>query len=380
MSQPRLSIVICAYNEAPRVEDCITALLAQDLPTADFEVIFVDDGSRDGTLDLVRSHLANAREALPHIRLLPIAHAGLGRARNTGISAARGEVIAFTDADAAPAPDWARRILQHFTTRDDADVLGGRVDIINPESSVARLLDRVHYEASDVRDVIGCNMAFRASFFRRHGGFHPDFHSRGDETELLRRAGRVHLSKDDELRVRHERPESLRAWTRERHANGRFFAWSERLEAAPNGRRALGRLRTFGLVKRAVTLSPPLFLVAGFLAPIAVIGAVPGVLATGRRIHREQRVARTFASSPRRRLAWTLAALGLQLIGDAVSDLGWICGAFERPGPSPLPSDLAAGHVVDDETFGEFGATPVASRPKEAAWDPVWSHAESPPA
>jgi hypothetical protein len=94
-SWPRLTVVVCAYQEQERLGRCLASLAALDYP--DLEVIVCDDGSTDGTRDIARSY---------PFRLLELEHGGLSAARNAGTAAATGEIIAFLDADAACHPDW----------------------------------------------------------------------------------------------------------------------------------------------------------------------------------------------------------------------------------------------------------------------------------
>jgi glycosyltransferase involved in cell wall biosynthesis len=92
MSSPAVSVVIPAYNAAWCVSRAIDSALAQTV--RDFELIVVDDGSTDGTPQLLAGYGAR-------IRVLGKANGGLSSARNAGIGAARGELVAFLDAD-----DW----------------------------------------------------------------------------------------------------------------------------------------------------------------------------------------------------------------------------------------------------------------------------------
>ena len=85
-----VSVIIPCYNAAPYILATIESVLAQDLPG--MEVIVVDDGSSDGSVALVRA-------AYPQVRVEPQANAGVATARNTGLRLARGEWIAFVDAD-----------------------------------------------------------------------------------------------------------------------------------------------------------------------------------------------------------------------------------------------------------------------------------------
>jgi glycosyltransferase involved in cell wall biosynthesis len=87
---PRVSVVIPAYNRASMIREAIESVLAQTY--SDLEVIVVDDGSTDGTADIVRGFG-------PKVRYIPTEHVGVGRARNAGIEAARGELLCYCDSD-----------------------------------------------------------------------------------------------------------------------------------------------------------------------------------------------------------------------------------------------------------------------------------------
>ncbi|MBK9122946.1 MAG: glycosyltransferase [Chloroflexi bacterium] len=93
MTDPRISIVIPAYNARSTIADAVDSCLAQTFP--DFEIIVVDDGSSDGTADLLAERYADE----PRLRVIRQENAGVSAARNAGIAAARGEFIHFLDAD-----------------------------------------------------------------------------------------------------------------------------------------------------------------------------------------------------------------------------------------------------------------------------------------
>lgn len=95
----RISIVAPAHNAAGTLLECLRALKAQTL-NEPYEIILVDDGSTDGTVLIAQSFA-------PGVKTLRQAHRGAAAARNTGIAAAQGEIILFTDADCAPASEWA---------------------------------------------------------------------------------------------------------------------------------------------------------------------------------------------------------------------------------------------------------------------------------
>jgi glycosyltransferase involved in cell wall biosynthesis len=100
---PSVSVVIPAYNVAPYIGDTLTSLGAQTMPA--WEAIVVDDGSRDGTGEVVTG-FGDAR-----IRLVAQANAGVSAARNRGMAEARGRTLCFLDADDWLAPDALARML-----------------------------------------------------------------------------------------------------------------------------------------------------------------------------------------------------------------------------------------------------------------------------
>ena len=92
------SIVIPTYNRKPILEKCLKALevqsLSQDVVT-DYEIVLVDDGSTDGTLEWV----ATSKEEFPHVRIFEQEHMGPAAARNLGVEKAKGDTIIFIDSD-----------------------------------------------------------------------------------------------------------------------------------------------------------------------------------------------------------------------------------------------------------------------------------------
>lgn len=92
-----LSIIIPVYNVEPFVEKCIRSCEAQDVSKDDYEIVVVNDGSKDNSLDVV-NRVANEFE---NIRVFSQANAGLSAARNTGMREAKGEYYMFVDSD-----DW----------------------------------------------------------------------------------------------------------------------------------------------------------------------------------------------------------------------------------------------------------------------------------
>ena len=142
-SRPRsLTIVLPAYNEARRIGPALDELFAYlDAPTPEgmhprIDVLVVDDGSTDGTADLVRARPEAARPPdgdQSHLGVLPVPHAGKGSAVRAGMLAAAGDLVVFADADMATPPSELPKLVAAL---DGADVaLGSR---IQPDGSDMR--------------------------------------------------------------------------------------------------------------------------------------------------------------------------------------------------------------------------------------------------
>ena len=127
-----MSFVVIAYNEAANIARTMAAIT--DLEAlGEYELIVVDDGSRDSTAQIVRDHAAQD----PCIRLIELKeNRGRGYARNTGIQAARGELIAMVDADIVLPANWLTRTRQALLHHDAA---GG---IAVPDGDVAYIYKR----------------------------------------------------------------------------------------------------------------------------------------------------------------------------------------------------------------------------------------------
>ena len=113
-----ISVVVPFYNVAEYVEDCAKALLAQNYPEDHYEIIMIDNNSTDRSAEIVRRY--------PHIKLLFEPMAGAYFARNRGFAESRGAVIAFTDSDCVPSPEWLRNISKAMLRPQTGIVIGCR--------------------------------------------------------------------------------------------------------------------------------------------------------------------------------------------------------------------------------------------------------------
>jgi glycosyltransferase involved in cell wall biosynthesis len=123
LAMVKVSVIVPVYNPGRNIKECIASLLRQSLPSTEYEVIFVDDGSTDATPGLL-DHVASEHS---NVRVEHIPNSGWpGRPRNVGMDLARGEYVYFVDND-----DWlGKRALERLCTmasRNDSDVVIGKV-------------------------------------------------------------------------------------------------------------------------------------------------------------------------------------------------------------------------------------------------------------
>ena len=215
---PRISVVVCSYNGQRTITDCLTGLRRLRYPS--FEVIVVDDGSTDATAAIAREH---------GFEPVTTPHRGLSHARNAGIEAATGEIVAYIDDDARPDPDWLTYLAVTFLTTAHAGV--GGPNIVPPtDGPVAQCVANapggpVHVLVSDreAEHLPGCNMAFRRDCLKAVGGFDPQFRAAGDDVDIcwrLRQQGWT-LGFSPAAMVWHHRRNSVRAYLRQQKGYAR---------------------------------------------------------------------------------------------------------------------------------------------------------------
>ena len=119
VNPPIVSVIIPHYNDLANLERCMGLLAAQTLPRSQFEVVVADNNSRCGLPEVERVCGDLARVILAPIQ-------GAGAARNAGVEASGGRILAFIDSDCRPSPSWLERGLAALA---NAQIVGGRVDV-----------------------------------------------------------------------------------------------------------------------------------------------------------------------------------------------------------------------------------------------------------
>ncbi len=123
--QPFVSVVVPVLNGADTLADCLHSILASDYPQDRREIVVVDNGSIDGTADVAKRY---------PVRYVKETQRGLSPARNRGIETARGQILAFTDADCTVAVSWLRELVSGF---DDPSVFAVVGDMVSHPPTTA---------------------------------------------------------------------------------------------------------------------------------------------------------------------------------------------------------------------------------------------------
>ena len=189
----RISVVVPLYNKGPYIERALNSILAQGCQ--DFEVIVVDDGSSDDGPVRVQAF------ADPRIRLVCQPNGGPGAARNRGIAEAKGDLLAFLDADDAWMPDYLQSSVELLdeATPEAASVTSGYVEFpkgISRESMwrARGLFDGIHRVTAETQARLlvymlaymwPCSTVIRTSVVRQFGGFYDKNGCRYGEDALL---------------------------------------------------------------------------------------------------------------------------------------------------------------------------------------------------
>ena len=177
---PRVSVVVCAYNAERTVDACLASL--EELRYPSYEVVVVNDGSTDSTREIA--------ERYTRFKLINQPNHGLAVARNVGMEAADGEIIAYTDSDCVVDPDWLTYLAYKFV--EDGCLAVGGPNLPPPEeSAVASYVAAspggpTHVLLNDevAEHIPGCNMAFTKRALQEVGGFEPIFAAAGDDVDL----------------------------------------------------------------------------------------------------------------------------------------------------------------------------------------------------
>jgi len=249
VSNPRLSVVVCTFNQAGLLAGCLRSLVDQTLDKALYEVVVVNNNSTDKTQEIAGSFAAEHKS----FRVLFEAQQGSSHARNCGWKSAKGDIVAYIDDDAKASPDWCERILRAFASVSPKPIaVGGEIHPFYERTPPKWFVDEFEIRTWgttarflhprrpwDKVSFSGSNMAFQRQAVQELGGFSPSFgpigtsYSLGEDTEFVSRVYQKYplLWYDPDIKVFHYTPV-------------RNMKISYRFQRAFKAGQAVGRMRT----------------------------------------------------------------------------------------------------------------------------------------
>lgn len=176
-----VSVIVPAFNAGKTIGQCLQALKQQNYPSDSYDVILVDDGSKDTTGEIAQGY---------DITYLWQENCGPATARNKGAKEAKGEIILFTDSDCVPDSDWVREMVKPFS---DQSVIAVKGAYKNKQKSIVARFAQLEFEerfemlkkAESIDMVDTYSAGFRKDTFLRLGGFDTSFPvANNEDTEL----------------------------------------------------------------------------------------------------------------------------------------------------------------------------------------------------
>lgn len=177
--EPAISVIITAYNRRALLPRAIESLRRQTVST--WEAVVVDDGSRDGTRELVADYMARD----PRIRYIHQENSGLSTARNTGLRAARAPLMTFLDSDDEYHPRHLEVRLRFFAEHPEVELVHGGLEVVGGPDWVPDRFDPTR-KILLADCFVGGTFVMRRHVFEKLGGFRkPDY---GDDYDFMTRA------------------------------------------------------------------------------------------------------------------------------------------------------------------------------------------------
>ena len=177
MTESKISLIIPSYNEQEHIEKCLKSARNQNLPLNRYEIIVVDNGSIDNSFRIASEYAD---------KVLSAPEEKVGAVRNLGVNAAKGDIIAFIDADCTIDANWLKRAIQ-FGENSTISVHGGGVLLPEEATWVEKhwLIEGRHGNALPT-DLIGCSIVIKKEHFQTSKGFDSKMES-GEDSEFSKR-------------------------------------------------------------------------------------------------------------------------------------------------------------------------------------------------
>jgi GT2 family glycosyltransferase len=181
---PRLSVVIPVYQGEHEIGPCLESVLEQSYPRERYEIVVVDNGSTDGTRDIVQRYPVVLEEEARH---------GVAAARSAGVARAHGELIVFTDADCRADRNWLESLVARFDRDPDLGGVGGYLASLDPQAPIQYYIAERNLLSQEVAledrvnkapFLITANALFPRRLIEEAGGFDPRCVISGEDADL----------------------------------------------------------------------------------------------------------------------------------------------------------------------------------------------------
>jgi glycosyltransferase involved in cell wall biosynthesis len=176
-----ISVIIPTFNEEENIAQCLVSLSHQNIPRSEYEIIVVDGGSKDATCEIAQKYAD---------KVFTQTSKKVGGARNDGVKAAKGDIVATTDADCILPPHWIKTLAEDFLDPAIVQIYGPVYPIeegIGNHFSLllANTFARIGYYSTTFYYTLGCNTAFRKDVFLKAGMYRCI--DAGDDLEIAMR-------------------------------------------------------------------------------------------------------------------------------------------------------------------------------------------------
>ncbi|HZT96956.1 MAG TPA: glycosyltransferase [Chloroflexota bacterium] len=179
---PAVSVVVPTKGRPELLDGCLLALLDQTYPLRDVEVIVVDDGADPATRDAVQRRAGGAIDVGLTLHYLTSSGKGPAAARNVGWRSAKGSIIAFTDDDCLPSPEWLQAGIESML-RTSADGVSGRISVPVPPTPTDYELSAARLEEGRF---VTANCFYKRELLTELGGFDERFEvAWREDTDLM---------------------------------------------------------------------------------------------------------------------------------------------------------------------------------------------------
>jgi glycosyltransferase involved in cell wall biosynthesis len=276
-----ISVIIPAKDAEQTLGGCLQALLHQDNLQFghDYEVLVVDDGSTDQTAEIAESY---------PVRVIRQANDGPATARNRAVRSAMGSLLAFTDADCAPSPDWLLKLIHPF---NDPEIVGVKGAYRTHQTALVPRFVQLEYEYKDARmrglpsiDFIDTfSAAYRKDVFLQNNGFDESFKNPAvEDIELSFRLARkgYHMAFEPDATVFHQHDRNLAEYLHRKYMIGFWGAhmlhWTAE-KFISDARTAFTQRLEIGLLA-IMLVALPLIAIWPFYASLAFLAALAFLL------------------------------------------------------------------------------------------------------